>query len=245
MFDIGGPALKGAAAPSPDSVVDLSGRKPSLFGLSWPSADVKMRAWGFGMRGPHGALGMGEMKFHVPLDSPEMDRIYKLAEEVNLPVLCHIEHRWYTPGIENLEKVLKRYPKMNFIGHAQTWWGHISADLNPTDLYPKGPIKPGGLIERLLADYSNVYGDLSADSGLNAITRDPDFAPGFLDRHYRKLVWGSDCDCRDGKGGGTRNGYCIAGRSLAALRRYVTDKAKLRRILYENAAELLKLNQRA
>ena len=150
--------------------------------------------------------------------------------------------RGFLQGIENLEKALKRYPAVNFIGHAQSWWGNISGDLNPSDYYPKGPIKPGGLIDRLLADYPNIYGDLSADSGLNAITRDPDFARGFLDRHYRKLVWGSDCECRDGKGGGRKSGYCIAGRCLAALHSLISDKAKLRRILYENGASFLKLN---
>lgn len=55
--------------------------------------------------------------------------------------------------------------------------------------------------DRLLGDYSNLYGDFSAGSGLNAITRDPDFARGFLNRHRRRLIWGSDCDCRDGEKG--------------------------------------------
>ncbi len=243
MFDVGGQVLTGEAAPPPPSVLDLSRRKPSPFGQNWPTADAKLRAWGLGAGGPDGALGIGEQKFHVPLDSPEMDRIYQLAEELAVPVLIHIEHQRYNLGIENLEKVLKRYPKVNFIGHAQTWWGNISADLNPSDYYPKGPIKPGGLTDRLLGDYPNIFGDLSADSGLNAITRDPDFSRGFLDRHYRKLVWGSDCECRDGKGGGTTDKYCIAARSLAALREQVPDKAKLRRILSENGAGLLKLHR--
>jgi predicted TIM-barrel fold metal-dependent hydrolase len=234
MLDIGGTSVEGP-------IDDLSRRKPSQFGLSWPPADAKLRAWGLAASGPNAAIGIGEQKFHVPVDSPEMDVVYKLAEELNVPVLLHIEHMRYSLGIENLEKVLKRYPSVNFIGHAQTWWGNISADLNPLDYYPKGPIKPGGLTDRLLSDYPNIYGDLSADSGLNAITRDADFARGFLDRHYRKLVWGCDCECRDGKGGDRKEGYCVAGRSLAALRNLVPDPAKLRRILYENGAALLKL----
>lgn len=238
MLDIGGPALEGP-------VDDLSPRRASLFGLSWPSAAVKLRAWGVGADGPRGAIGIGEMKFHVPVDSPEMDLVYQLARECRVPVLLHFEYQHYNLGIKNLENVLKRYPQVTFIGHAQSWWGNISADLNPSDYYPKGPIKSGGLIDRLLANYPNIYGDLSADSGLNAISRDPDFASGFLDRHHRKLVWGSDCECRDGKGEGRKSGYCIAGRSLGALRSLVPDKAKLRRILYENGANLLHLNPRA
>jgi uncharacterized protein len=189
-----------------------------------------------------GAIGIGELKFHVAVDSPEMHRVYKLAEEMRLPVLIHFEHERYNTGIDRFEAVLKAYPKVNCIGHAQTWWGNISAGLNPLEMYPKGPVRPGGLTDRLLADYPNVYGDLSAYSGLNAITRDPEFARGFVERHSRKLIWGSDCDCLDGKGGGTTLGYCIAERSLSALRKLVPSHAVFRRIVYENGTTLLHLN---
>jgi len=190
-----------------------------------------------------GAIGFGELKFPVAVDSPEMDRVYKLAEELHVPLLIHFQYETYDTGLERLPAVLKAYPKVNFIGHAQTWWGNISADLNPLDLYPKGPVRPGGLTDRLLADYPNIYGDLSAGSGLNAITRDPDFARGFIERHSRKLLWGSDCNCVDGKGGGVSDGYCIAGRSLAALQKLVSSEAVFRRIVYENGASLLHLNK--
>ena len=237
MLDIGGPALEGP-------VDDLSPRKQSNFGLSWPSPALKLRAAGLGTGRRQGAIGIGEMKFHVPVDSAEMDRVYNLAGELRAPVLLHFEYRHYNLGFENLEKVLKRYPKVNFIGHAQTWWGHISADLNPKDMYPEGRVKPGGLLDKLLADYPNIYGDLSAGSGLNAMTRDPEFSRGFLKRHSRKLIWGSDCDCRDGKGGGVKRGYCIAGRCLEALRKLTSNPRDLRRMLYENGAELLGLNSK-
>jgi predicted TIM-barrel fold metal-dependent hydrolase len=188
-----------------------------------------------------GAIGIGELKFHVAVDSPEMHRVYKLAEDLRVPVLIHFEYETYNTGLERFPKILKQYPKVNFIGHAQTWWGNISAELNPLNMYPQGPVKPGGLTDRLLSDYENVYGDLSAGSGLNALTRDAGFARGFLERHARKLVWGSDCPCHDGRGGGTMDGYCIAARALAALEELVPD-AKLRgQFLYENAQILLRL----
>jgi predicted TIM-barrel fold metal-dependent hydrolase len=81
-----------------------------------------------------------------------------------------------------------------FIGHGPAWWGEISADYRRADRigYPKGKIKPGGSTDRLLADYPNIYGDLSAGSGYNALTRDPDFTPGFIARHWRKLMLGTD-----------------------------------------------------
>ena len=234
MLDVGGVALDGP-------VDDLRPRRESLAGLSWPAPAVKLRAAGLGTGRRRGAIGIGELKFHVPVDSPEMGRVYKLAEELRVPVLLHFEYHHYNLGFENLEKVLKRYPMVHFICHAQTWWGHISADVDPSDLYPKGPVKPGGLVDKLLADYPNIHGDLSAGSGLNAITRDPEFSRGFLKRHSRKLIWGSDCECRDGKGAGMKGGYCIAGRCLATLRKLAPNHRDLRRMLYDNGAELLGL----
>ena len=186
-----------------------------------------------------GAVGFGEMKFPVAVDSPEMHRVYKLAEERGVPVLIHFQHETYNTGIERFEGVLKAYPKVNFVGHAQTWWGNISAELNPMDMYPKGPVRRGGLTDRLLQDYPNIYGDLSANSGLNAITRDPEFARGFVERHYRKLIWASDCDCLDGKGAGTSRGYCIAARSLAALRILAPDRNVFHRVVWDNGVSLL------
>ena len=37
-----------------------------------------------------------------------------------------------------------------------------------------------------------MYADLSANSGLNAITRDPDFGRNFLISHADKLMFGTD-----------------------------------------------------
>jgi predicted TIM-barrel fold metal-dependent hydrolase len=186
-----------------------------------------------------GAIGIGELKFPVAVDAPEMHRIYKLAEERGVPALLHFQYETYNTGFERFGNVLKAYPKVNFVGHAQTWWGNISADLNPLEMYPTGPVRPGGLTDRLLQDYPNVYGDLSANSGFNAITRDPEFARAFIERHSRKLIWGSDCNCWDGQGGGTADGHCIAARSLAALRKLVPNADMFRRIVYENGAGLL------
>ena len=44
-----------------------------------------------------------------------------------------------------------------------------------------------------------MYGDLSAGSGLNALTRDEDFTRDFLTRHQDKLLYGSDCSDHRGR----------------------------------------------
>ena len=141
-----------------------------------------------------GAKVIAEQKFGVECDSPEMQRIYALAQAYDVPVLMHWQFKMYNYGFERFHKMLEKFPRVNFLGHAQTWWANI--DRNHTDqtvLYPKGPVTPGGLTDRYLSDYPNMYGDLSAGSGLNALTRDEDFTRDFLTRHHDKLLFGSDC----------------------------------------------------
>ena len=81
-----------------------------------------------------------------------------------------------------------------------------------------------------------MYGDLSAGSGLNALTRDEDFTRDFLTRHQDKLVYGSDCSDRDG--GGPK---CIGAQTIAAIRRLAASKDIERKLLYENAKKLFRL----
>ena len=103
-------------------------------------------------------------------------------------------------------------------------------------LYPKGPVTPGGITDRLLSDYPNMWGDLSAGSGLNAFTRDEDHARDFLKRHQDRLIYGSDCEDIEGQGE-----KCSGGKQLAVVRRLSPDAAATRKMLYANAARLLKL----
>jgi predicted TIM-barrel fold metal-dependent hydrolase len=183
-----------------------------------------------------GAVVLGEQKFGVECDSPAMQKIYRLAEERHVPVLMHWQFQRYNYGFERFHKVLARYPRVNFIGHAQTWWANI--DRNHGDqsvLYPKGPITPGGWTDRLLSDYPNMYGDLSAGSGLNALTRDEAFTRDFLQRHRHRLLFGSDCSDSDGSGAG-----CQGSQTIATIRR-LAGRPIQRELLYDNARRLFRL----
>ncbi len=44
----------------------------------------------------------------------------------------------------------------------------------------------------MLGEYPNLFADISAGSGYNALTRDPDFTVGFIERHWQKLLFGTD-----------------------------------------------------
>lgn len=185
------------------------------------------------------ARGIGEQKFHVPVDGKQMGRIFDLARERKVPVVVHFEHEMYNLGIQNFSKILEAYPGVNFLGHAQTWWANIGADQDQADMYPTGPVKPGGLTDHLLSDYPNIYGDFSAGSGRNALTRDKDFARGFVERHQDKLVWGSDCPCPDAKGTGRSDGLCVAASCLEALRGLVPNDEAFQKIVWGNGARIL------
>jgi predicted TIM-barrel fold metal-dependent hydrolase len=181
-----------------------------------------------------GAIGIGEQKFPVEADSPHIDLIATIAREHRVPVLLHFEHEHYNFGIANFHKVLARHPQVNFIGHAQTWWGNIDRSHTQSEMYPKSKVTPGGITDRLLSDYPNMYGDMSAGSGLNGLLRDEEHARDFLKRHQEKLLFGSDCS--DRKAGSTD---CLGVKIIAAIRRLAPDKKIERRILYGNASRLM------
>ena len=187
-----------------------------------------------------GAVGIGELKFFMPCDGPEMHAVYRLAAELRVPVLIHFQDPKYETGFSRFHKVLERYPKVTFIGHAISWWNHVSAEVDPAVNYPTAPVKRGGITDRLLSDYPNIYADLSARSGLGALTRDDGFARDFVARHANKLVFGSDCPCLDGNGAGVEQGYCTGKRLLTRLRELAPDSIRFRKITHDNAARLLR-----
>ncbi|MCS7023671.1 MAG: amidohydrolase [Bryobacteraceae bacterium] len=180
-----------------------------------------------------GAIGIGEQKFPVDCDSKPMQLIAEIARDYKVPVLLHFQHEAYNYGIERFHKMLEKYPTVNFIGHAQTFWSNIHKGDEQVVLYPIGKVTPGGITDRLLADYPNMFGDLSAGSGLNALRRDPDHAREFLKRHQDKLLYGSDCN--DSVGAGPK---CSGSLQLAQLRELCPDRAALRKILSGNAERL-------
>ena len=205
-----------------------------------------------------GAIGFGELKFHVAAAGPELRRVYALAADLGVPVLVHFQEVPHTPtegtfatGFKEFEVVLKAYPKTRFIGHADAFWANISADYANESAYPAGKIKPGGITDKLLGDYPNLFADLSANSGNNALSRDPEFTPGFLKRHEGKLIFGSDCACSDGKGGGISQannpaaarltGKCVARETLALLRNTLSP-ASFRKVTWENAHRVYRLS---
>ncbi len=184
-----------------------------------------------------GAIGIGEQKFMVDADSRAVVLVAEIAREFDVPVLLHFQFGRYNTGLEKFPRILEQFPTVNFIGHAQTWWANIDAKADQSVLYPKGPVTHGGLTDKLLSDYPNMFGDTSAGSGLNALLRDEDHTRGFLERHQDKLLFGSDCNDPIGEGD-----KCTGAGILATIRRLALNKGVVRKILYGNAKRVLKLN---
>ena len=184
-----------------------------------------------------GAKMIGELKFNVDCDSEEMQKIYRLAQEYDVPVLMHWQYNMYNRGFERFYKMLEKYPKVNFLGHSQTFWANIDKDHPDQNiLYPRGKVNPGGLTDRLMSDYPNMFGDISGGSGLRSMTRDEDHARAFLTKHQDKLLYGSDCDDHAGHGPA-----CQGAGTIAAIKKLSASKEIERKILYFNAKKMFRL----
>ena len=204
-----------------------------------------------------GALGLGEIKNQVECDGPEMKRMYALAADLNVPIQIHFGdvpqpsgNAVFNGGFKRFDTMLKAFPRTKFIAHADTFWANVSSDYATDTAYPSGPIKPGGISDKWLSDYPNLWADMSANSCNNFLNRDPDFTAGFLARHQDKLMFGCDCSCSDGRGGGTTNpssrlhGKCIARETLAAAQR-MSKPEVFRKIRWDNGTKLLGLPNQA
>lgn len=164
-------------------------RHPSLDGVQ-PKVDLIERYV------EAGARGFGEHKIGLPIDDPRNLELYQACAELDLPVLFHMDGYRNTdePGLPGLEHVLQQVPEAMFVGHAQGWWASISGDVTAEEMhgYPDGPVEPGGALDRLLEEYANLHGDLSAGSGANAIQRDRSFGREFVIRWADRLLFATD-----------------------------------------------------
>ena len=155
-----------------------------------------------------GAVGIGELTINKPLTDSFIQAIFAAAEKLDMPVTIHMSPEvGYSygvvdePGLPLLEEVLQKYPKLKVLGHSQTFWIEMSGDA-PTEKekrnsWGEGPIVPGGRVPELFAKYPNLYGDLSANSGGNAIMRDPKFGLKFLEDYADRLFFATDMVNKD------------------------------------------------
>jgi|LSQX01.1.fsa_nt_gb predicted TIM-barrel fold metal-dependent hydrolase len=181
----------------PDRVIPFCDVDPRSVANS-PDSDF---SWILNYYKEAGCKGLGEMTANLYFDDPRCLNLYRQAGKFELPILFHLYDRIGgsygladDKGLPRLEKALKECPDTVFIGHAMAFWSEISADVpeNERGGYPKGKVKTPGKLQKLLKKYPNLYGDLSAGSGLNALTRDEEYGYKFLEEFQDKLMFGTD-----------------------------------------------------
>lgn len=147
-----------------------------------------------------GAVGVGEVCANMYFDDTRTMKMFEAAEKLGMPVIFHMGHTngeyglIDELGLPRLEKVLKAFPKLKIIGHSQRFWSHISGDVDEVTMHgwPEGKVTDGGSVVKLMRKYPNLYGDLSAFSGYNALARDPEFAYKFMEEFKERLLYGTD-----------------------------------------------------
>jgi len=148
-----------------------------------------------------GCKGVGECVPNLPFDDPLCMNFFEHVEASGLPLTFHIAPQagsYYgfvdEVGLPRLEKVLRAFPELQFLGHSQPFWAEIGTNVvedGERVPYPKGPVTPGRLVA-LMRSYPNLLGDLSAGSGFGAISRDPEFGYRFMEEFQDRLFWGTD-----------------------------------------------------
>ncbi len=147
----------------------------------------------------------GELKLRMQFDNPDALRLYKFCGEKGLPVTIHIDNEfeasassvrpsyWYGGGIAALERALQACPNTVILGHGPSYWAYISDDgKGDTEPYPTGPIVGEGKLVKMMRAYPNLYCDMSAGSGCNALSRDKEFTKAFLLEFQDRVLYARD-----------------------------------------------------
>jgi hypothetical protein len=148
-----------------------------------------------------GCRGVGELCANLPFIDPRVQNLLEHCELAALPVTFHVATQLGGTyglcddlGLPQLEICLERFPHLVFLGHSQAFWSEISGDVTDATRggYPDGPVADGGRVSELMREYPNLCGDLSANSGYNALARDPAFGYAFIEEFQDGLLFGTD-----------------------------------------------------
>ena len=157
----------------------------------------------------HGIRVYGELKFRMRFDNQDAIAMYRLCAELGLPVLFHLEApeyrlkqecrdvlewpEWYGGDLSAVDTMCRLCPKTVFIGHGPGFWREISPGAERSaKVYPKGRVKPGGGVPKIMRKQQNLYADLSGTSGWNSQARDREHAKRFITEFQDRILFGRD-----------------------------------------------------
>ena len=191
-----------------------------------------------------GCKGLGEITANLAFTDPLTLNLFKHAENVGLPVTFHIAPQignayglYDDPGLPQLEKCLQTFPRLKFFGHSQAFWAEIAPLKNIADRagYPSGNVINEGVVPKLFRKYSNLYGDLSAGSGCNALKRDPEYAVRFINEFQNRLFFGTDICAPD-------TATPLVDFLIRLRKQNKLTEAVFQKVAKENAIRILELN---
>jgi len=148
-----------------------------------------------------GCKGIGEVMPNLPFRNPLVHNLFRHCQDVGFPLIFDISDRVGgayglvdEAGLPQLEECLRIFPKLKIFGHGPAYWAEIAQLETPGDRsrYPNYPLKEEGVVPKLFRRYPNMYGDLSAGSGYNALNRDHKYAVQFLNEFQDRLFFGTD-----------------------------------------------------
>ncbi len=148
-----------------------------------------------------GCRGVGEFMPNMYFRDPRVLNLLRQFEKAGLPVIfddtVYVERRYGLvdePGLPQLEMILRTMPKLILLGHGPAFWSEMGVLETVADRggYPRYPIKAEGAVPKLFRRYPNLWGDLSAGSGYNALTRDRAYGIKFLNEFQDRLCFGTD-----------------------------------------------------
>ena len=192
-----------------------------------------------------GCRGLGEVSANMPFLHPMVQNLFKHAQDVGLPVTFHVAAQiggiyglYDDPGLPQLERCLQLFPALKFLGHSQSFWAEMAPLETVADRYgyPRYPIREEGAVPKLLRRYPNLYGDLSAGSGCNALSRDPEYAVRFLNEFQDRLLFGTDICAPD-------TPTPLVDFLLDLRKRERISEEVFRKVARENAVRLLRLDE--
>jgi len=151
-----------------------------------------------------GCKGIGEFMPNLQFEDQRCQNFFSHVEKIGMPLIFDISARiggtyglYDDMGLPQLERTLQRFPGLIIFGHGQAFWSEIGILETPADraTYPLYPVGKEGIVPKLFRRYKNLWGDLSATSGYNALARDPEYAAEFLNEFQDRLCFGTDI-CR-------------------------------------------------
>jgi len=149
---------------------------------------------------------------NISIMDERVQNLFRCAEKVGLPVTTDGSDRperdfglYDLPGLPGLEHTLQRFPNLKFIAHGPMFWAEYTtcrrparhkAIFGPDGLQHGSPaisgkIQSEGIVQELLREFPNLYGELSDAFG--QLSRDEDYAVQFLTEFQDRLFFGTDC----------------------------------------------------